>query len=117
MRQSGTLLRSEYLHPPYHFSELFLFHHENVCCVIRIASSRLFNIPLFYRSKRYTYIFPNCLITSLYLALSGLNYPCLEQMPMIPQMFEPLRFDCVNKMLRHSYVSSMYICGAFLPSS
>ena len=29
--------------------------------------------------------------------LSGSNYPCLEQISMVSKMFEPLRFDCMNK--------------------
>ena len=31
---------------------------------------------------------------ALWLTLSGSNYPCLEQLYMVPKMFEPLRFDC-----------------------
>ena len=30
-----------------------------------------------------------------WLTLSGSNYPCLEQISMVPKMFEPLRFDCI----------------------
>ena len=29
-----------------------------------------------------------------WLTLCGSNYPCLEQISMVPKMFEPLRFDC-----------------------
>ena len=29
-----------------------------------------------------------------WLTLSGSNYPCLEQISMVPKIFEPLRFDC-----------------------
>ena len=29
-----------------------------------------------------------------WLTLSASNYPCLEQISMVPNMFEPLRFDC-----------------------
>ena len=30
----------------------------------------------------------------LWLTLSGSSYPCLEQISMIPKVFEPLKFDC-----------------------
>ena len=50
------------------------------------------SITLFYRrSKISPYIIPIC----LWLTLSGSNYPYLEQMSMVPKMFEPLRFDCI----------------------
>ena len=34
---------------------------------------------------------------ALCLTPSGSNYPCLEQISMVPKMFEPLKFDCRNK--------------------
>ena len=30
----------------------------------------------------------------LWLTLIGLNYPCLEHVFMIPEVFEPLKFYC-----------------------
>ena len=30
-----------------------------------------------------------------WLTLNGSNYPCLEQISMVPKMFEPLKFDCI----------------------
>ena len=30
-----------------------------------------------------------------WLFLNGSNYPCLEQISMVPKMFEPLKFDYV----------------------
>ena len=32
----------------------------------------------------------------VWLTLSGLNYPNLEQISMVPKMFEPLKFDCIQ---------------------
>ena len=32
--------------------------------------------------------------------LSGSNYPCLEQISMVPKMFKQLRFDCYRKKKR-----------------
>ena len=32
---------------------------------------------------------------ALWLTLSGSSYPCLEQISMVPKMFEPLKFDCI----------------------
>ena len=36
---------------------------------------------------------------ALWLTLSGSNYPCLEQISMVPKMFEPLKFDCSNLVI------------------
>ena len=33
---------------------------------------------------------------ALWLTLSGSNYPYLEQISMVPKMFEPLKFDCTS---------------------
>ena len=32
---------------------------------------------------------------ALWLTLSGSNYPCLEQISMVPKMFELVKFDCI----------------------
>ena len=32
---------------------------------------------------------------ALWLTRSGSNYPCLEQISMVPKMFEPFKFDCM----------------------
>ena len=37
--------------------------------------------------------------------LSGSNYPCLEQIPIVPKMFEPLKFDCIV-FIHDNYTSS-----------
>ena len=36
-----------------------------------------------------------CFLTTL----SGSNYPCLEQIFMVPKMFEPLKFSCILYLL------------------
>ena len=33
---------------------------------------------------------------ALLLTFSGSNYPCLELVFMVPKVFEPLKFDCIN---------------------
>ena len=30
-------------------------------------------------------------------ALTGLNYPCLELIFMVPKVFDPLKFDCSHR--------------------
>ena len=35
---------------------------------------------------------------ALLSSLTGSNYPCLELIFMVPQVFEPLKFDCILKM-------------------
>ena len=53
----------------------------------------MINIPLFYRKlKRHPLIIPICLLT-----FSGSNYSCLEQISMVPKMFDPFKFDCISE--------------------
>ena len=40
----------------------------------------------------YSHLSPN---VALWLTLSGSNYQCLEQVYIVPKMFELLRFDCI----------------------
>ena len=59
------------------------------------------NIPFLYRRwKRfplnYRHLLPGL---ASWLTLSGSNYPCLEQISMVPKMFEPLKFDCMYSLL------------------
>ena len=70
-----------------------------LCCVlIRIASSGHSNdyTQQFCvenhkkKSLNDRYCLPNL---TLWLTLSGSNYPCLEQLSMVPKIFEPLKFD------------------------
>ena len=68
-----------------------------LCVLIRIVSFRLIeailmstpNIQLLWR--KYRYLLPDL---APWLTLSGSNYPCLEQLSMVPKMFQPLKFDC-----------------------
>ena len=48
-------------------------------------------------SLNYRYLLPELVP---WLTLSGSNYPCLEQISMVPKMFEPLRFDCSLDLIR-----------------
>ena len=55
------------------------------------------NIPLLYRKiertpRNYIHLPPDLVLG---LVLSGSNYPCLEQIYVVPKMFELLRFDCI----------------------
>ena len=47
------------------------------------------------KSLNYRYLLPDL---APWLTLSGSNYPCLEQFSMAPEMFEPLKFDCISKL-------------------
>ena len=37
---------------------------------------------------------------TLLSTLVGSNYPCLEQISMVPKVFEPLKFDCSYETYR-----------------
>ena len=64
------------------------------------------NIPLFYRRLK-RHLSPNL---ALWLTHSGSNYSYVEQISMVPRMFEPLRFDCTitpqrtNSCPIHSFI-------------
>ena len=47
-------------------------------------------------SLNYCHLLPDL---APWLTLSGSNYPYLEQITMVPTMFEPLKFDC-NQIIR-----------------
>ena len=47
---------------------------------------------------------------ALRLTLSGSNYPYLEQISMVPKMFEPLRFDCIYIYNERIYIYNELIC-------
>ena len=63
---------------------------------------RTLTLPFLYRrsktSLNYNYLPPDL---ALWLTLSGSNYPCLEQIYMVPIMFELLRSDCIRKDGEH----------------
>ena len=70
----------------------FLFYHEIVCCVY---SSEL---PHYYvEDQKYFPTLSPDLLPDLaqWFTLNGLNYPYLEQISMVPNMFESLRFYCI----------------------
>ena len=53
---------------------------------------RTHNIPSCWRkSKTYPYYAP---LPGSIINLNGSNYPCLEQIFIVPKVFEPLKFDC-----------------------
>ena len=60
-----------------------------LCVLIRIASSmqKIEKISLHYH-----HLLPDLVPC---LTHSGLNYPYLEQIPMVPKMIELLKFDCL----------------------
>ena len=66
--------------------EIFLFYYEIVCCVYSLELLKVENISINYR-----HLLPDLVP---WLNLVGSNYPSLEQISMIPKMFEPLSFDC-----------------------
>ena len=54
---------------------------------------RTYSIPPCYRKTKEILIIPPDL--ALLSTLIGSNYPCLEQVFMVPKVFEPLKFDCI----------------------
>ena len=52
------------------------------------------NIPPCYRKIKEIPIMPPDLV--LLSTLIGSNYPCLELIFMVPKVFEPLKFDCIQ---------------------
>ena len=55
------------------------------------------NIPSYYRKIKEILIMPPEL--ALLLTLIGSNYSCLELILNVPNVFEPLKFDCISKSL------------------
>ena len=52
------------------------------------------DMPLFYSEntfQSYSHLHPDL---APWLTFSGSNYLCLEQISVVPKMFEPLKFDC-----------------------
>ena len=67
------------------------------------------NIQLLLENRKdflnYRYLLPDLVP---WLTLSGSNYSYLEQISMVPKMFEPLKFDCKY----FSYLSvKIYVVG------
>ena len=75
------------------------------------------NTPVLYKIEKAS---PNYqhLLSDLtpWLTLSSSNYPCLEQILMVPKMFEPLRFYCIIIIVfTHLYVGNSFILEAETP--
>ena len=56
------------------------------------------NMPPCYRKVKEILIMPPDL--ALKSTLIGSNYPCLELIFMVLEVFEPLKFDCTRPFLR-----------------
>ena len=88
------------------FREIFLFYNEIVCCVHSLESPHRGDSNEYTRhtfivwkiekiSLNYRHLLPDL---APRLTLSGSNYPCLEQISMVPDMFKPFRFDCIRPL-------------------
>ena len=82
--------------------EIVLFYYEIVCCVYSLESSHrgdsneytqhtIILLKIENTSINYRHLLPDL---APWLNLIGSNYPSLEQISMVPKMFEPLKFDC-----------------------
>ena len=82
--------------------KIFIFYDEIVCCVYSLESPHrgdsneytqhtiiLLKIENFFIN--YRHLLPDLVP---WLNLIGSNNPSLEQISMVPKMFEPLKFDC-----------------------
>ena len=63
---------------------------------------RTHNIPPCYRKSKRDLFCPELALLS---TLIGSNYPCLELICMVPKVFEPLKFDCINLFRLKGYYS------------
>ena len=54
---------------------------------------RTHNIPSYENGKDIPIIPSDLALLSI---LTGSNYPCLELIFMVPKVFEPLKFDCIQ---------------------
>ena len=82
--------------------DIFLFYYEIVCCLYSLESIHRVNSNEYAQhtiillkieniSINYHHLLPD---PTPWLNLTGSNYPSLEQISMVPKMFEPLKFDC-----------------------
>ena len=79
------------------FREDFIFHHEIVCSVYSLESPQWVHSTYNYcvgdrkkKSLNYRHLLSGL---ASWFTLSGSNYPYLEQISMVPKIFEPLEFD------------------------
>ena len=81
----------------------FSFYYEIVCCVYSLESPHWGNSNEYTQhtiillkieniSINYSHLLPDL---APWLNLTGLNYLSLEQISVVPKMFEPLKFDCI----------------------
>ena len=70
---------------------------------------RTHNIPPCYRKNKEILIMPSDLV--LLSTLIGSNYPCLELIFMVPEVFEPLRFNCIGAIYCPLYPNGTTVNG------
>ena len=86
--------------------KIFLFYYKILCCVYSLESPHrgdsneytqhtIILLKIENISKSYRHLLPDL---APWLNLIGSNYPSLEQISMVPQTFEPLKFDCYDKI-------------------
>ena len=74
-----------------------LFYYEIVCCVYSLGDSKAYTqhtislLKIEKNARNYRHLLPDL---APWLNLIGSNYPSLEQISMVPKMFESLKFDC-----------------------
>ena len=78
--------------------KIFLFYYEIVCYLLRSDSNEYMQHTIILLkieniSINYCHLLPDLV---LWLNLIGSNYSSLEQISMVPKMFEPLKFDCTK---------------------
>ena len=81
--------------------EIFVFYYEIVCCVYSLSSHQgnsneymqhtIILLKIETISINYRRLLPDL---APWLNLTGSIYLSLEQISMVPKMFEPLKFDC-----------------------
>ena len=86
------------------FREIFLLYHEIVCFIYSLESHRrgysngytqyTIIAQRIENAQNYHHLLPDL---APWLTLSGSNYSYLEQIFMVPKMFEPLKFDCNSR--------------------
>ena len=64
---------------------------------------RTHNIPPYYRKIKEILTMPHDLALSS--TLIGSNYPCLELIFMVPNVFEPLKFDCIIVIIARNEIT------------
>ena len=93
-----------------------IFYYEIVCCVYSLESPHQCNsyeytqhpiilLKIENISINYRHLLPDL---APWLNLTGLNYPLLEQISMVPKMFEPLKFDCTQSKDFFHYLSLFF---------